>query len=200
MTKLIGLLIDSSGSMSHIASDSIGSLNTLIKSQKDNDVGQSLIISTFSDEYVNIIPCSLVKDISFIKESDYRPMGGTALFYSMSKFIDILDEEYNKGNYSGVLMIVITDGQENSSKEGFNWKTVKAKIDTRKPSGWEFDIIGATEEVLDQVRGDQTNKTTFDMSSTAGIKQMYSATALRCSNSARGLAYDNEYLKSKNEK
>lgn len=138
-------IIDKSGSMWSSASDVQGGVASTIRKQKETNVGQCAIsMYTFNDyphkEFIG-------KDINEISEHiDYFPNGMTAMYDGIGTAIkdigkwlnDMPEEERPSKN----LIVIMTDGMENASKE-YTGKMVKDMIkeQTEKYS-WEFMYLG----------------------------------------------------------
>ena len=79
-----------------------------------------------------------------IKEEDYRPGFCTPLFDAMGLSICNLKTKVVPGDT--VLVTVITDGLENSSRE-YDQKAIKTLVDGLMGQGWVFTYIGANQDV-----------------------------------------------------
>lgn len=150
----ICFVVDSSSSMSDAVSDVVGGFNKIIKEQKENKEGQcSISLFTFGS---NVEEKFIGKDVKEVAELDYHPAGMTAMNDGIGTAIDKIgawlrdmkEEERPSKN----LIVIMTDGEENYSKE-YSLKKVQDMIkhQTDKYS-WEFMYIGA----------DVTNKKTAD--------------------------------------
>lgn len=145
LTELV-FILDKSGSMSGLESDTIGGYNSLIDKQK-NEAGEALVSTILFNDTLNVV-CNR-EDLSTIKHltnKDYIASGCTALLDAVGSTIlqiknvhERLDE---KEVPSKTLFIITTDGLENSSKE-FSCKKVKELIEQQKEEGWEFIFLGA---------------------------------------------------------
>ncbi len=158
----LALVVDRSGSMSDIADDAQGGINTLIKEQFAEDGKLTVTLSDFDDEFNDVVRLSG-------KPFEYKlsPRGSTALLDAVGKEIartgaelDALPEALRPEK---VLFVVVTDGQENSSKE-FSLDAVKASIKHRRDKdNWAFQFIGADENAW-QGREMGMNSSTFNRS------------------------------------
>ena len=145
LTELV-FILDRSGSMNGLESDTIGGYNGMISRQKAT--GEKVIVTTvlFDDE-VEIIhdrfPIEIVEPLS---EKDYFVRGCTALLDAVGQSIDKIENVQKRlpeAHKSGkVIFVIITDGLENSSVE-YSYKDVKRMIEARKEDGWEFLFLGA---------------------------------------------------------
>ncbi len=113
-------ILDKSGRMSGLESDTIGGFNSLIKNQKriDGDVVVTTVLfDTHHTTFHNRIP---FKEVPAMAEKDYVALGGIALLDAVGTTIDLLSKEITQQEnkeYPSVIMIIITDGEENSSTD-----------------------------------------------------------------------------------
>jgi len=146
------IILDESGSMRSIKSLIIKGFNELVQSVKgieEKFPEQEHLISMVSFNDLNnkvlhfIDP---VKKLDAINDSTYNPASMTPLFdamgFSISKLKQYLD---GKTNYS-VLVTILTDGEENSSKE-YTGIAIKNLVDELKEQNWTFTYIGADHDV-----------------------------------------------------
>lgn len=146
------IILDESGSMESIKESIISGFNEIVQTIKGiqlNYPEQEHFISmvTFNDLETKTIhfnePVNLLQEIDGKR---YKPNAGTPLFdamgFSMVKMKNLLAEQkdYN------VLVTILTDGEENASKE-YNHKSIKALVDDLKQNGWTFTYIGTDHEV-----------------------------------------------------
>jgi hypothetical protein len=131
------LILDESGSMGAIRNDIIGSVNTMIEDQqnlkKDNTTFTFIRFNTnFTVEY-DKLPLDKIK---LLTSDNYRPSGGTALY-------DAIGYGINKySNDENVCMFIVTDGEENSSKE-FTHEKISSFIEKKKKKNWNFIYLSS---------------------------------------------------------
>lgn len=147
----LNIIIDRSGSMSSIAKDMIGGINTFIDSEKKTGDETKVSWFQFDDQYEVIF---VDKDITSDFEIQLVPRGGTALLDAIGKTVASVGEKLAKMSEDDrpnrVLFLIITDGQENASKE-FSFDAVKTKIThQRETYAWDFVFLGTTEDALFQ--------------------------------------------------
>lgn len=146
----IGIVLDKSGSMGAIRKDTVGGFNTFIEDQKKEQGEAKLSLITFNEKLENVYK---YKDIQTISElTNYVPAGLTALYDGIGTMIDTL-----KGNIDGrdedekpekVIIVIITDGFENASKE-YDSKTIKNKIkELEDNENWAFIYLGANQDAF----------------------------------------------------
>lgn len=140
----ITLIIDRSGSMDSIQSDAQGGINTFIEEQRKLPGEARLTIVEFDDKY------DVVYDGVDIKgEINYKlvPRGGTALLDAVGKTINTVGERLSKMDEKDrpglVVILIVTDGEENSSRE-FSREQIKNMIDHQtNVYKWQFTYIGS---------------------------------------------------------
>ncbi len=150
-TELV-FILDRSGSMSGLESDTIGGYNALLKEQRQVKGEATVTTVLFDDNYELLHDRINIKEIMPITEKDYYVRGCTALLdaigYSIQKISNvekIKSEEYKADK---VLFVITTDGMENASRE-FGYSKIKQMIQTQKEKyGWEFIFLGANIDAL----------------------------------------------------
>lgn len=130
----IVFLLDRSGSMAGIETDTIGGYNSYINDNKDKDVKVTTVL--FDNEYEMLTKRESIKNIKEMTSKEYYVRGNTALLDAIGKTINYLDEQKSKK----VMFIITTDGLENSSRY-FTKDQIKEMIQGHKD--WEFIYIGA---------------------------------------------------------
>ena len=146
------IILDESGSMSSIKPQIISGFNELVQSIKgieEQFPEQEHIISlvSFNDIENKILHfVDPVEKLDVINDSNYKPASLTPLYdamgFSISKLQHYLD---GKENYN-VLVTVLTDGEENASKE-YTGSAIKKLVDDLKQQNWTFTYIGADHDV-----------------------------------------------------
>jgi uncharacterized protein YegL len=146
------IILDESGSMSAIKSLIISGFNELVQSVKGIEKQfpeQEHLISmvSFNDLNNKILHfIDPVKKLDAINDSTYNPAFLTPLYdamgFSISKLRQHLD---GKTNYS-VLVTILTDGEENASKE-YTASAIKNLVEELKQQSWTFTYIGADHDV-----------------------------------------------------
>lgn len=139
---LINFVLDKSGSMATCLDDTIGGFNTYIGELKKDTKSQyhfslTLFDTRFETRHV-AINLSGVPDLT---KQNYVPGGGTALLDAIGRTVSAVEAKGEK--YDKVLTVILTDGQENSSRE-FNLAKIKELIEKKEGEGnWTFVFLGA---------------------------------------------------------
>ncbi len=151
LTELV-FILDKSGSMSGLESDTIGGYNALLKKQKE-EPGEAIITTVlFDDNYELLHDRINVKGISPMTEKEYFVSGCTALLDAIGKTINKIGNVQRNTNEQEradkVMFVITTDGMENASIE-YNYEKVKKMVERQKEKyGWEFIFIGANIDAI----------------------------------------------------
>lgn len=170
---LLGILVDHSGSMRECRSDMEGGLNTLIEDQKKQGGHCEVTLAEFDDQYDLLWP---VQDLKRVGQYELQPAGMTALLDAMGKFItyvgDVLRERHPSLRPGRVLIVVVTDGYENHSKEWTKTQIKKLVEEQQDQWKWEFLFLGANIDAVGEagkigIRA--ANAVTFDTHLQPGV-------------------------------
>lgn len=156
LTELI-IVLDESGSMQSVVRDTIGGFNTFLETHQKMSGDAKLTLVKFDTKYEIVHNGADVRSVKPLDNKTYAPGGMTALLDAVGKTIDEVgrrlaatpeDERPEK-----VIFMVLTDGEENSSRE-YTKEQVKAKTETQKNDyKWEFVFIGADQDAWSNARG-----------------------------------------------
>lgn len=178
LTEIV-FIIDKSGSMSGLESDTIGGFNSLLKKQKKED-GEALISTVFFSDRSKVIHNRVdIKEVKELTENDYICGGCTALLDAIGEAINHINKvrryEREENRPERTLFVITTDGYENSSCE-YNYKSVRKMIDIAKEkNNWEFLFLGANidaEEEAEKFGIDREYATSYHCDE-AGIETNY---------------------------
>jgi uncharacterized protein YegL len=152
LTELV-FILDKSGSMCGLESDTIGGFNSMLQKQKALD-GECRITTVLFDNHYELLHDRLdLRAVSPITEKEYYVGGSTALLDAIGrtirKLVNVQRSTAEDYRASKVLFIIITDGMENASRE-FSSQQVKAMIEQEKRLyGWEFIFLGANIDAVE---------------------------------------------------
>ena len=172
------IILDESGSMNSIKKTIINGFNDLINSLKSIEkefIEQEHFISliSFNSKKNNVIHFTEpAGKIITINKNNYNPESSTPLFDAMGfSILKLKHYLSDKNNYS-VLVTILTDGEENASKE-FSLIAIKRLIEELKSENWTFTYIG-TEHDVDTTSLDLNinNSICFEKND-IGIKKMF---------------------------
>lgn len=149
LTELV-FIIDKSGSMNGLETDTIGGFNSLIEKQK-KEKGDALVTTILFNQNSFILhDRACLNEVNKMKRSDYVAKGCTALLDAIGMTITRLTKKHNELKDEFIpkktIVVIITDGMENASIE-YDYESVKRLIDKQKELGWEFIFLGANIDV-----------------------------------------------------
>ena len=153
-TTEIAFILDRSGSMQSIAEAAVSSFNELLERQKkeheQTPVRMSLVL--FNTEYDVPFSSAMASELPRLDMKTYDPDGGTALLDAMGRTIDELGSRLasmSEADRPGkVIVAIMTDGEENSSRN-FSWDQISEKIKQQRDIyKWEFLFLGANQDAI----------------------------------------------------
>lgn len=168
---IVGVVIDQSGSMNHLAKETIDGFNEFLQDQQRNDV--EMVVTIF-DSQVTVTPAKPVKDVLPLEETTYHPQAMTALLDAIGMTI----MEMEKHPASKRIMCIITDGQENQSRE-YNAGGINKMVKERQDNGWDFVFMGAGLDSIAQAQslGVPTANAAAYAASRTGTRNVYQTTS-----------------------
>ncbi len=146
MTELV-FILDRSGSMAGLESDTIGGFNAMIEKQKKQD-GEALVSTVLFDTEMTVIHDRVpLGDVKPLTDEDYYVGGCTALLDAVGGAIHHIGNVHKYARKEDVpektLFVITTDGFENASRE-YSYERVQKMIERQqKKYGWEFLFLGA---------------------------------------------------------
>ncbi|HZK24450.1 MAG TPA: hypothetical protein VFC74_03585 [Oscillospiraceae bacterium] len=151
LTELI-FILDRSGSMRGLESDTIGGYNGMLAKQK-KEPGEAKITTVLFDDRYELLHNRLnVRSIKPITEKDYFVRGCTALLdavgNTINTIINVQKHTAAEERAEHVMFVITTDGMENASRE-FSYEQVRQLIEQQKSKyGWEFIFLGANIDAI----------------------------------------------------
>jgi len=178
--SLIAVLLDRSGSMETIKSDTEGGFNAFIDGQRNEPLEVRVTLAQFDTDYDVVYANRPVLEVPRL---ELQPRGGTALYDALGKLItDVgaelagLPEHERPGR---VVVVVLTDGHENSSRE-WTHDAVSAAIRRQQSEySWDFLFLGANMDAvaIGQQLGFQADRSMTYAASADGVTNAMSAAA-----------------------
>ena len=188
-TEII-FVIDKSGSMSHLAADTIGGFNGFIESQKAME-GKATLTTVLFDTNWKILHDGVdIKEVKSMAASDYIAYGGTAMLDAIGEIINRVQDrhdELGEEKPDNVLFVITTDGEENSSRTFKKSQIEKMIKHQTNGHGWKFMFLGANMDAVKEAEsiGIARNYATNYDWSVQGVCDSYTtlncvATSARC--------------------
>ncbi len=155
ITEIV-FILDRSGSMSGLESDTVGGFNSMLKKQR-NEEGTAYVSTVLFNDRSEVIhdrlPLEKVEDMT---ERDYIPCGSTALLDAIGGAIHHIGNIHKYARKEDVpentIFIITTDGMENASHL-YSADKIRKMIERQKEKyGWEFLFLGANIDAVETAR------------------------------------------------
>ena len=170
------IILDASGSMESIREQARTGVNetiqTIKKAMEENPEQTHFVtFASFNSNGINVVyDRVLASKVVELKRDDYRPNACTPLYDAIGTTVTNLKDYVEKGDV--VLVTIITDGYENSSKE-FSQPMISRMIADLRKQDWVFTYIGANQDVEREARKMNINNSMKFEASVEGIKDMF---------------------------
>lgn len=151
LTEMV-FILDRSGSMADLVSQTIKGFNTMIEKQKKLE-GEAVVSTVLFDDKFEVIHNRLsLKEVKPLTKKDYYVRGTTALLDAIGRSITKVKHLQENNQYlkpTKTIFIITTDGCENASRE-YSSKRIKDMIISQKElSNWQFIFLGANIDSLE---------------------------------------------------
>ena len=178
LTELV-FILDKSGSMSGLESDTIGGFNSFVEKEKKEE-GEAVLSTILFNQNINVIHDRIdINDVKELTEEDYFTSGCTALLDAVGttiKSIMKIHNELKDEAPANTLFVITTDGLENASKE-YSYSQIKKMISAQQEKGWKFIFLGANIDSIKEARSlgiDEDNAVDY-MNDGRGIRTNYNS-------------------------
>lgn len=152
LTEIV-FILDRSGSMSGLESDTIGGYNAMLEKQKSAP-GQAIVSTVLFDDRCEVLHDRLdIKTVVPMSDKEYFVRGCTAILDAVGGAIHHIGNIHKYAREEDrpekTLFIITTDGMENASHR-YNYDRVKMMIERQKEKhGWEFIFLGANIDAVE---------------------------------------------------
>ena len=152
LTELV-FILDRSGSMSGLESDTIGGFNSMIAKQQ-KETGDAIVTTVLFDDQSDVIHDRVpIAKVEKMTDREYFVRGCTALLDAVGTTIKHIKKVHKNLDEaerpSKTLFIITTDGLENASKE-YSYAKVKKMVEKKKRKHhWEFIFMGANIDAIE---------------------------------------------------
>ena len=182
VTELV-FILDRSGSMGGLESDTIGGFNSLIEKQKKQD-GECFVSTILFDNESEVIHDRVkLADVKPMTDKEYYVRGCTALIDAIGGAIHHIENIHKYARPEDVpehtMFVITTDGVENASRK-YTSDEVKKMVERQKEEfGWEFLFIGANIDAVETAKhfGIEEDRAVNYHADKPGTKVLYEAVA-----------------------
>ena len=155
LTEIV-FILDRSGSMSGLESDTIGGFNAMLEKQKKEE-GEALVSTVLFSNRNEVIHDRVdIRDVRPLTERDYTVGGCTALLDAIGGAIHHIGNVHKYARKEDVpqrtLFVITTDGMENASRIYTAEKVRKMIRLEQEEYGWEFLFLGANIDAIETAR------------------------------------------------
>lgn len=190
LTEIV-FILDRSGSMSGLESDTIGGYNTLLEKQR-REPGEARLSTVLFNHTTEVLHDRVdIRTVTPLTERDYQVGGSTALLDAIGGAIDHIGciHKYARpeDRPAHTLIVIATDGMENASRR-YSGREIKQMIERQRAKyGWEFLFLGANVDAFadaERLGIDRDHATNYHADG-MGLKVCYralsaSVSAVRC--------------------
>jgi len=160
-TILINVVLDKSGSMEVIRQATISGFNEFLGDQQREGGSARMTLTLFDTHFVTVATAVPVAEVAPLDLATYAPDGMTALYDAIGYTLKTTDDYVAQNKPDQVLFVIMTDGEENSSREFSREKIFRLIEDRQKNAQYEFIYLGANQDAYAVgrsigVRGDRT--------------------------------------------
>jgi hypothetical protein len=146
--NIIAVVLDESGSMNVCRDTTIAGFNEFVQAQSaaDNAGAAYLTLNKFEGGNIRTVFADRnLTEVPKLDHSSYTPAGGTNLLDAIGHTIEQVNDSLDllkKNDRPGVIILIMTDGEENCSQR-YNNDMVKAMVVAAEKSDWSFVFLGA---------------------------------------------------------
>jgi Mg-chelatase subunit ChlD len=148
----ITIVLDRSGSMGSIADDTRGGCNAFLDEQGKVSGRATVTLVRFDHEYEVVYSAKPAGEAPRLDSSNYIPRGTTALLDAIGRAVvetgDRLSKTPEHERPGKVVFVILTDGQENASKEYTKDKVFEMIRHQTDVYSWAFVFLGANQDAI----------------------------------------------------
>ena len=155
LTEIVTIL-DRSGSMAGLESDTIGGYNGFLEEQRKLEGEAILTTVLFDNQYELLHDRVDIQEVTLLTKGDYFVRGSTALLdaigYSIQKIVHAHRLLPDERKPKKTIFMIITDGHENASRD-YRYDEIQRMIQKERDIyGWEFIFMGANIDAVAAAR------------------------------------------------
>ena len=180
LTELV-FILDRSGSMGGLETDTIGGFNSMIKKQREEEGEANVTTILFDDTYQVLHDGVDIKDVKDMTSDDYYVCGSTALLDAIGTTIKSVNKKQKElpeeEKAEKVIFVITTDGCENASCH-YDRDKIKKMIEKKQTKkNWQFMFLGANMDAVSEAGriGIRANRAVTYANDSVGVRTNYAA-------------------------
>jgi hypothetical protein len=132
--------------MKDIKAETIEAFNDFMAKQKREEAEQAFFMIQFSSE-VEKGYAGPIAQVELLSEANFKPSGKTKLLDAIGKSIAVAEAmiALMRESPDTVIIVVLTDGDENNSEE-YSFRQIVQMVSQKREVGWKFIFIGPKAE------------------------------------------------------
>jgi len=142
----VGIVLDRSSSMDTCRQETIDGLNNQLSKLREADHDVRVTFVDFNEDVNVRFVNKSIKDITNLTKSEYVPHGSTAMYDGVGAALDALNEIPVLGNYA-YLLLIISDGQENSSRKVNASQLAERLKSLQATERWTITYLGSNQDL-----------------------------------------------------
>lgn len=184
---LIAVILDESGSMKSCWDSTINGFNEFVQGQRAAEsAGKAYLtlVKFDSPQITTVYENTVIDQVPQLCKNTYSPRGGTNLMDAIGVTMSRINTFLNgipQAERPGVLVVIITDGAENASRE-FHGEQIKSMVSSAEKQGdWTFTFLGANVDAFAMGASfgmNASNTASYDTSSMAATMDVLSKTTV----------------------
>ena len=177
-------VIDCSGSMQPFTDRTISGFNEFVQSSPRN---AELSLLLFNDKVTVVYENVTIENVETLTAETYKPCGFTALLDGIGKAIELENAKQKSwaDDEQDITVLIMTDGQENSSKE-YTKAKINSLIAQHKFYGWKFIFMGANQDAIQTASEFSIGKETSLTFGCENVKEAFRSASEAIKRSANG--------------
>ncbi len=145
-TILINFVLDKSGSMEIIREATVAGFNQFLRDQQQEGGAAVMTLTLFDTRFKTVVTALPVAEVRPLDQRSYIPGGNTALYDAIAHTMRLTDRYVADHKPDQVLFVIMTDGQENASRE-FDQQQIMQVVQHRQSTAdYEFIYLGANQD------------------------------------------------------
>ncbi len=143
---LINFVLDKSGSMESMRDATISGFNEFKNTQAAEEGEAFFTLTLFDTEFTTVCNAVPIREVLDLDHASYAPGGMTALYDAIGYTMRITDDFVAANRPDQVLFVIMTDGEENASREFTRERIFQMIQDRQNLAEYEFIYLGANQD------------------------------------------------------